>query len=79
MKSFNAMMQTMHMTNLLKCLTVNLVRVFLCILLTLNKKKMKWYDSELKEVYRKKQLLYKKFLRKPNASNENRYNEIRML
>ena len=32
--------------------------------------KMKWYDSELQEVYRKKQLLYKKFLRKPNASNK---------
>ena len=41
---------------------------------------MKWYDSELKEVlYRKKQLLYKKFLRKPNASNKNYYNKTRNL
>ena len=41
--------------------------------------KMKWYDSELKEVYRKKQLLYKKFLRKPNASNKKSLNKIRNL
>ena len=31
-----------------------------------NKTKTKWYDVELRDVYRKNQLLYKTFLRKSN-------------
>ena len=41
------------------------------------KKETKWYDTELKNVYRKKQLQYKKFLRKPTENNRRNYCKIR--
>ena len=33
-------------------------------------KKAVWYNAELRETYKSKQLLYKKYMRKPNETNK---------
>ena len=43
----------------------------------MNIDKTAWYDTELKSVYRTKQLLYKKFLRKPTETNKKLYSQVR--
>ena len=35
------------------------------------------YDSDLKDTYRIKQLLYKKFMRKPDENNRLNYNKVK--
>ena len=40
------------------------------------KRETEWYDAELKNLYRKKQLLYRKFIRKPTDSNKNNYHSV---
>ena len=42
-----------------------------------NTKQAVWYDAELRETYKSIQLLYKKYMRKPNESNKKNYSLIR--
>ena len=39
-------------------------------------KKAVWYDAELRETYKSKQLLYKKYMRKRNESHKKNYSQI---
>ena len=41
-------------------------------------KKAVWYDAELRETYKSKQLLYKKYMRKPNESNKKITHKLEM-
>ena len=51
-----------------------------CPLVPVKTREMKseaWYDAELKEVYKLKQSLYKKLLRKPSEINRSKYCKVR--